>query len=129
MNHLTLSVLPQTLAVCRLGPAEAVPAWLSSCSFWSVTRTAEELSLVIPEEAVPSTCQAEKAWRCLKVHGPLDLSLTGVMASLTVPLAEAGISIFALSTYDTDYLLVRAADLQRAKSVLTACGHMVKEEQ
>ena len=125
MNHLTLSVVPQTFAVCRLDPAEAIPAWLSSCRFWSVTRTAEELSVVVPEEAVLASWRVERGWRCFKVHGPLDLSLTGVLAALSVPLAKAGISIFALSTYDTDYLLVRAVDLDKAKMVLTACGHAV----
>jgi hypothetical protein len=124
MNHLTLSVLPQTFAVCHLSPAEvAEAARVSSCSFWSVTRTQEELSVVVPEEAMPAAWQAERGWRCLKVQGPLDFSLTGILSSLSVPLAEVGISIFALSTYDTDYLLVRALDLDKAIRVLNACGH------
>ena len=112
--------------LCRLGPNE-VPetAQLLSCSFCSVTRTEDEISVVVPEEVVPATWQTERGWRCLKVHGPLDFSLIGVLASLTVPLADAGISVFALSTYDTDYLLVRAADLDKAKGVLTACGHAI----
>jgi hypothetical protein len=120
---LTLVLLPDTSAVCRLGPDEAVPSWLSSCEFWSITRTGEELSLVVPEQVVSGTWRAERGWRCLKVQGPLDFGLTGVLSSLSGPLAEAGISIFALSTYDTDYLLVRAADLDKATSVLTASGH------
>lgn len=125
-SRLTLSVLPWTFAVCRLGPNEvSAAAQLSSCGFCSVTRTEDEISVVVPEEVVPATWRAERGWRCLKVHGPLDFGLTGVLASLSVPLADAGISIFALSTYDTDYLLVRAADLDQATSVLTACGHTI----
>jgi hypothetical protein len=123
----TLSVLPQTFAVCRLDPAAAIPASVLSCDFASVTRTADELSLVLPEEAVPGTWRAERGWRCLKVQGPLDFGLTGVLAALSVPLAESGISIFALSTYDTDYLLVRAVDLAKALRVLTARGHVLVE--
>jgi hypothetical protein len=123
MKKLVLALLPEAFAVCRLMPDEAIPSWLSSCDFWSITRTDEELSVVAPEGAVPDTWQAEKGWRCLKVQGPLDFGLTGILCSLSLPLAEAGISIFALSTYDTDYLLVRAVDLDKAKSVLTVDGH------
>ena len=122
---LTLCVLPQSLAVCRLDAGDTIPAAVFSCSFWSVTRTAEELSLVLPEDAALATWRAERGWRCLKVQGPLDFGLTGILAALSVPLAAAGISIFALSTYDTDYLLVRAADLDKAKSVLVGVGHIV----
>jgi hypothetical protein len=123
MRKLLLALLPGAFAVCRLGPDEAIPSWLSSSDFCSITRTAEELSVVAPEGAVPGTCQAEKGWRCLKVQGPLDFDLTGILSSLSAPLAEAGISIFALSTYDTDYLLVRALDLDKAIRVLNAYGH------
>lgn len=122
---LTLSVLPQAFAVCRLDPAAELPAFLFSSAFISITRTADELSLVLPEDRVPGTWQAERGWRCLQVQGPLDFALTGILAALSVPLAEAGITIFALSTYDTDYLLVRAVDLARAKSVLVARGHVL----
>ncbi len=122
---LTLSVLPQTFAVCRLDPAAEIPAALLSSGFVSITRTADELSLVLPEEAVPGTWRAERGWRCLKVQGPLDFALTGILAELSTPLAQAGISIFALSTYDTDYLLVRAADLDRAVRVLAGHGHIL----
>jgi hypothetical protein len=102
-----------------------VPDWVFSKSFWSITRTDEELSLILPEECVPSSWKAEKGWRCLKVHGPLDSSLTGVLASLSAPLAEAGVSVLAICTYDTDYLLVRNGDLDRAREVLVEYGHQV----
>jgi hypothetical protein len=91
-----------------------------------VTRTDEELSIVLPEDSVPMDWKAERGWRCLKVLGPLDLGLVGILASLTSPLAEAGIPIFALSTYDTDYLLVHDADLARATGALSLSGHIVE---
>jgi len=125
MQQLSLSLLPGRLAVCRLGPNEAIPQWVFSTSFWSVTRTDEEFSLILPEKVVPSSWKAEKGWRCLKVVGPLDFSLTGVLSSLSTPLAEAGVPILAISTYDTDYLLVRSGDVDRAKEILIEHGHRI----
>jgi hypothetical protein len=125
MKQLILSVLPERLAVCRLSHDEVIPDWVFATSFWSITRTDEELSLVVPEEFVPSGWKSEKGWRCLKVLGPLDFSITGVLASVSTPLAQAGLSIFAISTYDTDYVLVRHGDLERAKEVLVGHGHLV----
>jgi hypothetical protein len=125
MEQLILSVLPERLAVCRLSPDEMIPNWVFATSFWSITRTDEELSLIVPEEFVPSSWKSEKGWRCLKVLGPLDSSATGVLASVSTPLAQAGLSIFAISTYDTDYVLVRHGDLERAKEVLVGHGHLV----
>jgi hypothetical protein len=120
---LSLSVLPGRMALCRLGPDEAIPDWVFSASFWSITRTDEELSLLLPEDSVPSSWMAKKGWCCLKVLGPLDLALTGVLASLTTPLAQAEVSTLAVSTYDTDYLLVPEADYDRAKEALAEHGH------
>jgi hypothetical protein len=125
MRQLSLSLLPGRFAVCRLGPNEAIPDWVFSRSFCSITRTDEELSVILPEELVPSSWKAEKGWRCLKVLGPLDFSLTGVLASLSTPLAEAGVPILAMSTYDTDYLLVRNGDVDTAKEVLIEHGHRI----
>lgn len=125
MKRLSLFLQPERLAVCRLGPDETIPDWVFSTSFWSVTRTDEELSLILPEDSLPSSWKAEKGWCCLKVIGPLDLSLTGILASLSVPLAEAGVPILAISTYNTDYLLVRNGDVDRAKKVLIEHGHRV----
>jgi hypothetical protein len=126
VKQLVLSVLPQRFAVCRLDPDDVIPDWLSGHRFWSVTRTDEELSLVLPEEGAPSGRRVEKGWRCFKVHGPLDFCLTGVLASLASPLAEADISIFAISTYDSDYILVREWDLDKAKGVLLDRGHTIQ---
>jgi uncharacterized protein len=116
-----LRALPGTLAICRLGPDEAIPAWASG-SLVSITRTADELSVVCDEAAVPGEVRAERGWRALQVEGPLDFALTGVLAALTTPLAGAAIPIFAVSTFDTDYLLVRAQDLSPATSALRESG-------
>ncbi|WP_395674906.1 ACT domain-containing protein [Inquilinus sp.] len=117
--RLTLSLLPEMLAVARLPAGAALPVWVDwSDPFVTVSRTRDELSVVCPEARVPAEEQAERGWRGFKVEGPLDFALTGILARLAAPLAEAGISIFAISTFDTDYLLVRAHDLAAATSVL-----------
>jgi uncharacterized protein len=120
---LALDVLPERFAVVRLAADAAVPAWARGGSLVSVTRTADELSIVCPEAAVPAGLPAQRDFRGLRVRGPLDFSAVGVLASLAGPLAAAGVSLFALSTYDTDYLLVRAADLERALAALAGAGH------
>ena len=125
-HGLTLEVLAESYAVCRLDPAEAVPAWAWNGQLVSVTHTDAELSIVCAETAVPSTVErAERGWRALRVVVPLDFNAVGVMASLTAPLARAGISILALATFDTDYLLIREPDLSRALAALRAAGHRV----
>lgn len=131
-ERLTLNVLPDAFAVCRLAPITpgaplTLPEWarLEAGPFVSVTCTADECSIVCAESAVPETIIAERGWRCLRVHGPLDFSLTGILAGLAGALAAAGISIFAISTYDTDYLLVRRERLEDAIRALQAEGHLV----
>lgn len=125
MKTLTLSILPYHLAVCRLSPSVSLPAWLFTLPFWSVTRTADELSVVLPEENVSGDWKSEKGWRGLMVLGPLDFSLVGILAALAASLAAARIPILALSTFDTDYLLVKEQDLFRAVEVLTASGYEI----
>lgn len=122
---LTLRLLPDTFAICRFAPDAALPPWAMGGAFWSVTRTAEELSVVCAEP-VPDDGLAERGWRGLQVVGPLDFALTGILAGLTAPLAEAGISIFALSTYDTDYLLVKAERLEAAIAVLQGAEYVIE---
>jgi hypothetical protein len=122
---LRLSVLDGRFAVCRLSQGDPLPAWALEGRFASITRTEDELSVVCAEERVPEEAAAERGWRCLKVEGPLDLSQTGVLASLAEPLAGASISIFVLSTYDTDYLLVKERDLEGALATLRASGHAI----
>jgi hypothetical protein len=124
--QLRLVFLQGSFAVCRLEPEAPVPSWAADGPFVSVTRTAAELSVVCPEMAVPEGVRCERGWRCLRVAGTLDLSLVGVLASLLVPLSGAGVAVFALSTFDTDYLLVRQADLGRAVEAWRQAGHGVE---
>lgn len=122
--RLILSLLPETLAVARLPADAALPGWIDwSDPFVTVSRTRDELSVVCPEARLPpdfeaDNVKAERGWRGFKVEGPLDFALTGILSRLASPLAEAAISIFAISTFDTDYLLVRARDLDAAVAVL-----------
>jgi hypothetical protein len=122
---MTLVVLEDELAVARLDANDSIPPWAEQGSLSSVTRTPEELSVVCGATAVPTGVRAVRGWRCLRVAGPLDLSLTGVLASIAGPLAAAGVSLFAVSTYDTDYVLVREQSLARAIERLRAAGHEV----
>ncbi len=121
--QLTLSLLPDTFAVCRLPAGVVLPTWAMAGSFYAITRTAQELSLVCAQEQVPAGVTCQPGWRCLQVAGPLDFALTGVLASLAQPLAAAGISIFALSTFDTDYLLIQGEALGAARAALRNAGH------
>ena len=125
-RQLTLIVVDRLFAVCRLEPADSVPRWATAGEFFSITRTADELSVVCPQEAVPDRVKGERGWRCLRVAGTIPFSVVGVLASLTAPLAEAGISVFTISTFDTDYLLVKAEDLERAVDVLRRRGHTIQ---
>ena len=122
---LTLELVAGSYAVCRLGAAEPLPAWAGGGPFVSITRTDAELSIVCPQEAVAAGVLAEPGWRCLRVAGPLGFGMTGVLASLSGPLASSGVSIFVVSTYDTDYLMVQERDLDRAVDALTRAGHSV----
>jgi hypothetical protein len=119
---LQLISLPGRYAVCRLLPDAPWPEWAVG-DFLSATRTADELSIICPEDAVPPDVRCEMGWRCLRVVGTLDFAAVGVLAALVVPLAEAGISVFALSTFDTDYLLVKEHDFDRACTALRQFGH------
>lgn len=120
-----LTLLPDALAVCRLPAGTPAPAWLDGEGFASVTRTADETSVVCRAAIVPAGVRAEVGWRALRVAGPLDFALTGVLLALLAPLAAAGVSVFALSTFDTDYVLVREAALDGALAALRAAGHRV----
>lgn len=125
--RLNLQRLEGTLAVCRLAPKAPVPAWaFSSGPLCSVTRTREELSVVCLEACVPIGVRCERGWLALKVEGPLDFGLTGILDALTDPLARAGVSIFAVSTFDTDYLMIREAQLEEAEAALRAAGHSLR---
>jgi len=125
IRGLKLALLPGRLAVCRLPARAPVPAWAVGRGFCSVTRTARELSLVVPQARVPRGVCCQRDFRAFRVEGRLPLSAVGVLASLVVPLARAGVSLFSLSTYDTDYILVRQSALSQTVRVLTVAGHSV----
>lgn len=120
-HRLTLQVVDGTFAICKL--ADSIPSWATAGDFFSITRTADELSVVCQQGAVPEGVVCERDWRCLRVAGAMPFSVVAVLASLTAPLAEAGISVFAISTFDTDYLLVKEEDFERATAVLEQAGH------
>lgn len=123
MTRRALTLHPGRFAVCRFDPGAALPAWVlhESASLWSLTRTPGALSVVCPEDDLPPAVeQAERGWRALELKGPIPFDETGVLAGLAGPLAAAGVPLFALSTYDTDWLLVRERDLERARAALAA---------
>jgi uncharacterized protein len=127
VRKLTVDVRPDDYVVLRLPPDASVPAGLLAPTeaFVSITRTADELSIVCPADlAVPAEL-TETGWRLLTVRGPFEFTLTGIMAALAGALAAAGVSLFALSTYNTDHLLVKGDDLARAVHALREAGHQV----
>jgi hypothetical protein len=126
---LDLDLLPEEYAVCRLPAGSPLPASLSNGpdekTVISLSWTPEELSIICPADRVPPDAVADTAWRCLRVVGPLDLALTGVLASLIGPLAGARVNIVTFSTYTTDYLLVPTVRLTEAVDTLKAAGHRI----
>jgi uncharacterized protein len=124
-HRLTLRLLPKEFAVCRLAADTPLPQWASRGAVFSITRTADELSIVCEGKYVPSSVKSESGWRCFKLEGPFPFAMTGVLASVLGPLAEAGVSIFSTSTYDTDYVMVKKHTLTRTIRALQAHGHVV----
>jgi hypothetical protein len=127
---LVVDVRPGDYSVARLAPDAPVPAGLLDApGLVSVTRTPDELSIVCPTEVAPESDTGDRGWRLLTVRGPLEFTLTGIMAALSGELAAAGVSLFALSTYDTDHLLVKGENLERAILALSEAGHEVVHDQ
>jgi hypothetical protein len=129
MHTLTVTLLPGELAICRLAADAIMPTWADDGAFVSVTRTASELSVVCATERVPAGVTASSGWRLLRVEGPLPLDLIGIFVALGSPLAAAGVSIFPIATYDTDWLLVPGAQLTTAIDALRGAGHRVVVER
>ena len=121
---LAFSLIDGHYAIVRLHADDAIPAWARG-AFLSITRTSEELSIVCEEGNVPDVV-ADRGWRCLKLAGPMPLDQTGVAAAFTRVLADAGIALFVMSTYDTDYVLVRDATIEHASAALRASGYTVR---
>jgi uncharacterized protein len=124
-----LSLLPERFAICRLALDAVVPEWATRGQFFSITRTSDELSVVTETALVPERLRTEVSWRVMKVHGPFDLSEVGVLAALVAPLATAGVSVFTISTFDTDYLLMQCSQLREAVANLRNAGHTVHESK
>lgn len=122
-----LRVLSETFALARLAGDAPVPDWVGGQEFLAVVRTRNELSIVCREDTVPrDLTEVQRGFRCLAVVGTLDFEQTGIIAQLTQPLANAGLSIFGISTYDTDHILVRTEDLEAARAALEAAGHTIR---
>ncbi|MPQ32218.1 ACT domain-containing protein [Clostridium estertheticum] len=111
---LTMKLLNEKFSVCRLNKNEQIPEWVKNSSFYSISKTSDELSIVCSQDIIPSNIKCEKDWRILKVEGQLDFSLIGIISSISTILALKRISIFAVSTYDTDYILVKNKDIDNA---------------
>src|SRR5262245_8348959 len=122
---LTLSLLEEQFAICRLECNVPAPAWAFEGSFFSITRTSEELSIVCPVKHVPENVRSQPGWRLLRLDGPMDLELTGIVASIAEPLADAGVAIFPMTTYDREYILIKEEQVHLAITALTAYGHAV----
>jgi uncharacterized protein len=123
LRHLQLSLMPENYAIVGLSALADVPNWAMQGPFFSITRTSDELSIVVEASRVPQGIQSQSGWRVIKVHGPFVLSEVGVLAALAGPLAASKISLFVLSTFDTDYLLVSSESLDAAVKVLERAGH------
>ena len=126
MESRQLILSPGKFAVCRLEAAAPYPEWVAG-DLVSATRTLDELTVVCREEHVPDGIECERDWRCLRVDGTLDFSLVGVIASISAALATAGISIFVISTFGTDYVLLKSRDLEMAIQTLNGSGFPVAE--
>lgn len=123
---LSLYQVPGVYTICRLAPDDPIPDWAAPGEFWSFTRAPQELSIVCEARVVPEGVRREDEWGILSVRGPLDFSLCGVLSQLTAPLARAGIPVFVLSTFDTDHILIRTADLDREVETLRSAGYAVE---
>jgi hypothetical protein len=126
-QHIPLTVLPDHYAVCRLNRDDQVPPWAASSTagLSSISRTGDELSIIVVDSLAPRNARCERDWRAFKVRGPLPLNLIGIIAGLSGTLANAGVSIFALSTFETDYLMVKQVDLERAERAIRGAGYPI----
>lgn len=123
---LCFTQLKDTYSICRLNVIHSIPEWVYQSEMFSITKTLEELSIVCCQKFVPDDVKQERDFRVIKVKGPLDFSLIGILASISSILANKGISIFVISTYDTDYILVKEKNWQEAVKALTMAGHIVE---
>lgn len=118
-----LTIVPGRFAVCRFDAQDPIPSGIAGSNLVSITRTPDELSIVCAEALVPEGPRCEKGWKCIVVQGPIPFTATGILASVLVPLAEAAVGVFAISTFDTDYILLKEAQLGEAVAALKEAGH------
>ncbi|MEJ6950783.1 ACT domain-containing protein [Natronospora cellulosivora (SeqCode)] len=120
MHDLSLKLMGEKLAISKISSNMPIPLWvLKSRDFYSITRTEDEMSIISVESSVPSGIESEKGWRAIKIEGKLDFSLVGIISSITTLLADAGISVFVMSTFNTDYILIKETSLSEAKVILS----------
>jgi uncharacterized protein len=124
--QLTLALLSDQYVLCRLDPYAGVPAWGARGDFWSITRNNEEVTVLCPIEAVPDHVECERGWRTLQLEGPMSFAQTGILDSVVEPLSHAGIAILVFSAYDTNYVVVKEEQLDKALATLRDAGHTVK---
>ena len=122
-RKLRFSRMSGSFTICRVAAGTAIPAWAMEGSFYSVSSTPDELSIVCAQEHVPSEVRCESEWACLKLEGPFPFSETGILSSFVQPLAESAIPIFAIATFETDYVLVKLVSLEKALQALKDAGH------
>lgn len=121
-----LKLFLEEYAVCRLNSNSKMPTWIDTKNFYSITKTDDELSVVCSNNNIPSDVKSEKEWRILKILGPLDFSLIGILSKISGLLADNKISIFAISTYDTDYILIKENDIKNACKILNCNGYEIE---
>lgn len=114
-------------AICRLGKNEKIPSWINTEKFYSITKTQEELSIVCLDENIDENIKCERDWRILKIQGPLDFSLVGILSKISTLLAQNNISIFVVSTYDTDYILVKEANIEKTIKLMIENGYDIEK--
>ncbi|CAF1122113.1 unnamed protein product [Adineta ricciae] len=126
MAKLMINLLSETFVICRLSPSSPLPSWAFDGPFVSITKTDDELSIItIDDRRLPKDIQCERHWKCFKLQGPFPFDMTGILASVLNPLGKADVGILAVSTFDTDYVLVKENNLQIALDVLKQNGHSV----
>ena len=118
-------MLDEVYGICIFPNNAPVPEWAVTASLYSITRTKKELTIVCPQSVIPSDCEYDSNWRCFRIDGSFDLNQVGVISSLAAPLAQAGVSIFVVSSYDTDYFLVTGEKVEKAIAALSDNGHLI----
>lgn len=126
-KKLSIQFLAGRYAICRLSSNDSIPNWIDLQHFYSITKTDDELSIVCSEYGIPDSVIAEKDWKILKIIGPLDFSLVGILSKISTLLADSKISIFSISTYDTDYILIKTTDVDNTINILNNANYTVKK--